>query len=85
MEIVGGEVEFKALFSKPRENQMTEQESRKLKVGDRVKFCDAFKPGHPGTVTDVGYYAVKVAYDDGIIGVTDHRDNGLLELIEEAK
>ncbi len=47
---------------------MTTNEARHFKEGDRVHFHA--DEACCGTVTEVGYNAVKVAWDDGQIGVT---------------
>lgn len=42
--------------------------SKRLKVGMRVRFSD----GVLGTVTEANWHAVKIAWDDGQIGIIDH-------------
>ena len=44
---------------------MTTKEAKKLKVAERVKFSD----GVLGTIMETGYNAVKIAWDDGQVGV----------------
>lgn len=50
---------------------MTTTSAKKLKVGDRVRWAefrhDSFTPG--GEVIETGHNAVKVRWDDGVIGL----------------
>lgn len=41
------------------------------KVGDRVKWIS--NPDERGTVTEVGYNAVKIKWDDGVISIHDFK------------
>lgn len=53
---------------------MTPAQAKALKKGDRVCWeSDSFDLG---TVTDNGYCAVTVAWDNGQTGTLDHRDTG---------
>jgi hypothetical protein len=49
---------------------MTEEESRKLKVGDAVVFSDGVR----GVVEQVGYIGVQCRWDDGQCGIIHHTD-----------
>ena len=58
---------------------MSESESKKLKVGDKVIWED--DEGDIGQVIEVGYNAVKIRWDIGQVGVVDHRDMGKINRI----
>lgn len=49
---------------------MTSKESKKLKIGDRVRFSD----GVLGEVYDTGFNAVGIKWDDGQQGHIHHDD-----------
>lgn len=56
---------------------LTAKESKKLKIGDRVRFND----GAEGIVIERNWMAVKITWDDGQIGVIHHND---MECVERA-
>lgn len=49
-------------------------EARKLKIDDRVEIWAGSPDAAAGTVIETGYNAVKIKYDDGVIGVIHLRD-----------
>jgi hypothetical protein len=49
---------------------MTRNESKKLKIGDRVVFSDGVR----GEVTDTGYNVVGITWADGQCGYIHHDD-----------
>ena len=54
---------------------MTPKDSKKLTIGDRVQIWAESPDACTGSVIETGYNAIKVAWDDGQIGII-HR-NGL--------
>lgn len=55
---------------------MTEQQSKRLNIGDRVIWNG--DPHDAGTVVDCGYAAVVVTWDNGQTGTVDHRDMAIV-------
>lgn len=51
---------------------MTEKESKKLQRGAQVIWEN--DPADKGTVTETGYNAVKIAWDNGQVGVIHRKD-----------
>lgn len=56
---------------------MDAKTAKTLKVGDRVIWDN--NPGDRGKVVEVGYCAVKVAWENGLVGTTDFRDMRRIE------
>ncbi len=56
---------------------MTEAEFEKVKVGTRMVYTDAESDdcGDQGTVTEKGYCAVRIEWDDGLVTM-DKPDSG---------
>lgn len=63
---------------------MNEAQSKRLKPGDEVS-TKKLPPGetHVGTVVETNWAAVKIAWDDGQVGIVDHRD--MAEIDREVK
>jgi hypothetical protein len=51
---------------------MTAEESKTLKVGDRVTW--KYDQADAGKVIETGYHAVKIEWGNGQVGIIDHRD-----------
>lgn len=56
---------------------MTEKESKRLKVGERVFWT---MDNTPGTVTETGYACNKIKWEDGLETIIAHDDANPLEL-----
>lgn len=50
---------------------MDRKASERLKIGDRLRYIS---DGALGTVTETGYSGVKIAWEDGQIGIIHHDD-----------
>lgn len=53
---------------------MTDAQSKELQVGNTVT-TDSLPEGehHEGTVIEANWHAVKIEWDDGQVGLVDHR------------
>ncbi len=53
---------------------MNHADAKKLKIGERVEIFPSTKDACSGTVIEVGYNAVKIAWDDQTFGIIHFRD-----------
>jgi len=53
---------------------MTQNEARKLQVGQRVSFIAGMNDDSAGTVREVSYAAAKIEWDDGKWGLFTFND-----------
>jgi hypothetical protein len=60
---------------------MKHTEAKRIKVGDRVTIWAGTPDQCHGTAIEVGYNAVKFAWDDEQVGVIHHRDMANVERI----
>lgn len=63
---------------------MDHTEAKRIKVGDRVTIWAGSDFECHGTAIEVGYNAVKFAWDDEQVGVIHHRDMKNVERIPAA-
>lgn len=48
---------------------MNDTQAKRLKVGDAVRWTCPDDPEETGKIVEVGYNAVKIAWDDGCYGI----------------
>lgn len=63
------------------ETTMNYKVAAKLKIGDRVRYTGS--DSCPGTIIETNWHAVKIEYDDGVVGILHHRDMDEIERLEE--
>lgn len=59
---------------------MNREAAEKLKDKDRVIFKNGAPEACTGTVIETGYCAVKIKWDDGIIGIVRHEDGHMADI-----
>ena len=62
---------------------MNHKQAAKLKIGDRVEIWPDTDEACPGTVIEANWCAVKIEYDDGVLGTIHHRDMKEVRRLEE--